>query len=36
MVPEFEKAAFGTPVGEVSAPVHTQFGWHLILIEDKE
>lgn len=36
MVPEFEKAAFGTPVGEVSAPVHTQFGWHLILVEDKE
>ena len=36
MVPEFEKAAFGTPVGQVSAPVQTQFGWHLILIEDKE
>ncbi len=36
MVPEFEKAAFSTPVGQVTAPVHTQFGWHLILVEDKE
>ncbi len=36
MVKEFEKAAFETPVGQVSAPVHTQFGWHLILVEDKE
>lgn len=36
MVKEFEKAAFETPVGKVSAPVHTQFGWHLILVEDKE
>ena len=36
MVKEFEKAAFETPVGKVSAPVQTQFGWHLILVEDKK
>lgn len=36
MVPQFEKAAFETPIGKVSAPVQTQFGWHLILVEDKE
>lgn len=31
MVPEFEKAAFEMKVGEISAPVKTQFGYHLIL-----
>ena len=36
MVPEFEKAAFETPVGEVSKPVYTQFGWHLIKVLDKK
>lgn len=30
MVPPFEAAAFGTPVGTISQPVQTQFGWHLI------
>jgi parvulin-like peptidyl-prolyl isomerase len=32
MDPMFSKAAFATKVGEVSAPVHTQFGFHLIKI----
>ena len=32
MVPEFEQAAFNLPVGEVSEPVKTQFGWHLIKV----
>ena len=35
MVPEFERAAFSTPVGQVSKPVYTQFGWHLIKVIDK-
>ena len=36
MVKEFEKAAFALPVGEVSEPVYTQFGWHLIKVLDKQ
>lgn len=32
MVPEFEKAAFSLPVGEVSEPIQTQFGWHLLVV----
>lgn len=35
MVPEFEKAAFEIEVGVVSEPVQTQFGYHLIKIEEK-
>lgn len=36
MVKEFERAAFNTPAGEVSNPVYTQFGWHLIKVLDKK
>jgi len=35
MVPQFEQAAFGIDVGEVSDPVQSRFGWHLIKVEDK-
>lgn len=36
MVPEFEKAAFAMKKGEISEPVKTQFGYHLIYVEDKK
>ncbi len=35
-VPEFEAAAFSTEVGEISMPVKSQFGYHIILVEDKK
>ena len=35
MIREFEHAAFSLQPGEISKPVKTQFGWHLIKIEEK-
>lgn len=35
MVPEFEEAAFNLDLNVVSEPVQTQFGYHLIKVEDK-
>jgi peptidyl-prolyl cis-trans isomerase C len=35
MVPEFAEAAFKMEKGQVSEPVKTQFGWHIIKVEDK-
>lgn len=36
MVKEFENAAFDLKVGEISDPIRTNFGWHLILVTDKQ
>lgn len=35
MVKPFEEAAFSLEKGKVSAPVQSEFGWHLIKVEDK-
>jgi peptidyl-prolyl cis-trans isomerase C len=35
MVPEFEATAFKLNKGDVSMPVQSQFGWHLIKLEDR-
>ncbi len=35
MVPEFSAASFKLKPGGISEPVKTQFGWHVIKLEDK-
>tara|TARA_R110002110_G_scaffold90705_1_gene235786 strand:+ start:44582 stop:45865 length:1284 start_codon:yes stop_codon:yes gene_type:complete len=35
MVPEFEAAMAETPVGELSDPVQSQFGWHVLEVMDR-
>ncbi len=36
MVPQFSAAAFAMQKGETSKPVKTDFGWHIIRIEDRK
>lgn len=35
MVWPFEEAAYNTPVGEISMPVRTRFGYHLLKVKDR-
>ncbi len=35
MAPEFKEAAFSLEIGKISEPVKTEFGYHVIIVEDK-
>lgn len=35
MVPEFEEAVFSQPIGQVGDPVRTQFGYHVIKVNER-
>ncbi|NBB97664.1 MAG: peptidylprolyl isomerase [Alphaproteobacteria bacterium] len=34
MVPEFEQAVTAMEVGDIAGPLQTQFGWHLVILND--
>ena len=35
-VPEFDKISFSLPIGEISGPVETEFGYHIIKIIERK
>ncbi len=35
MIPAFTEPVFGMKVGQLSAPIKTSFGWHIVLVEDR-
>lgn len=35
MIPEFGDAVFDMKKGQLSAPIKTPFGWHIVIVEDK-
>lgn len=36
MVPEFDAVVFKVPIGQVTEPIKTDFGYHLILVEERK
>ncbi len=36
MTADFEKAAFALPVGGISEPIRTKFGWHVLKVEERK
>jgi hypothetical protein len=34
-VPEFDQAASTLPIGQLSDPIQTQYGWHIILVRER-
>jgi peptidyl-prolyl cis-trans isomerase D len=36
MVPEFEEASFGQPIGQVGDPVRTSYGYHVIRVNERK
>jgi NIMA-interacting peptidyl-prolyl cis-trans isomerase 4 len=36
MVPEFEAQAFSAPLGTYTQPFKTSFGYHILLVEDRQ